>query len=453
MKIKKAFSSQDGVALLMVMSAVAILAFLLVNFTFNTQINKLRVYNQLDSSQARLNAEAGMTMALSKLKLYQMGLNALAKNAALKDKVSPRDLESAILQPFVFPIPINKNEENLIVRNAVEAFGKSVILEGALNMTISPVTGFLNPNSMREPPKSPEDEDNNDPNQDEENEQKPPHVMIEQKLVETLTEALDEQRENNENFDLIYGEVEPDLRIKEMKYFITEKGKFNDPLAGDLEILYRDAEKTPKHLPFNSKSELYLLQGWNDALIDLIKDRISVHDVTIIPLNEISKSQLKVLFPAITDDQIQDFFNYRDGNKDEEIDPHPFRGPDDFKEAIVNQLGITDAQSFDERIKEFEAAGIKLGVAGKLFKVISQGSFGRSTYTLTAYVDLPVKPQPKPKKKKNPTDPDFDPDPDNPPTTTDPNAQEGQDPNAPKETPMEYMEPRIVELITGTSLD
>jgi hypothetical protein len=446
---------QEGVALLMVMSAVAILAFLLANFTFNTKINKLRVYNQLDSSQARLNAEAGLTMALSKLKLYQLGLNALSKNANLKDQISPRDLESAILQPFVFPVPVDKNEQNLIVRNAIAAFGKSVILEGNLSMTIAPVTGFLNPNSMREPPKAPEDEDNNEPppaDSDDDAAKKPPHLMIEQKLLETLTQSLDEQRETNENFDALFGEVEPELRIKEMKYFITEKGKFNDPLAGDIEILYRDAEKTPKHFPFTSKSELYLLQGWTDSLIDLIKDRISVHDVTIIQLNEISKAQLKVLFPGITDDQIKDFFNYRDGNKEEEMDPHPFKGPEDFREAIVNQLGITDGQSYDDRIKEFETAGIKLGVAGKLFKVISQGTFGRSTYNLTAYIDLPLKPQPKPKKKTT-TNPDdqgeVPPDSENPDSSGQPTGTAGETPPA----PTEYMEPRVVELITGSSQD
>ena len=76
---------ESGVAILMVMTSITILTFLLADFTFETKINKLRVYNQQDMTQARLNAEAGLTFALAKLRLYQEGFNLLEKNESAKN--------------------------------------------------------------------------------------------------------------------------------------------------------------------------------------------------------------------------------------------------------------------------------------------------------------------------------------------------------------------------------
>ena len=56
--LKKTMSSEQGIALLMVMGVIAILTFLLADFTFETKLNKIKIYNQQDKIQARLNAES-----------------------------------------------------------------------------------------------------------------------------------------------------------------------------------------------------------------------------------------------------------------------------------------------------------------------------------------------------------------------------------------------------------
>ena len=112
---------ESGVAILMVMTSITILTFLLADFTFETKINKLRVYNQQDMTQARLNAEAGLTFALAKLRLYQEGFNLLEKNESAKKMVGPRTLETVISQPFLFPIDESLlKKANLIQRNAAK---------------------------------------------------------------------------------------------------------------------------------------------------------------------------------------------------------------------------------------------------------------------------------------------------------------------------------------------
>ena len=51
----------------MVTTAIAILTVILVDFTFDTKLNKLRMENQVDKYQAKLNAQAGLNLAMSNL--------------------------------------------------------------------------------------------------------------------------------------------------------------------------------------------------------------------------------------------------------------------------------------------------------------------------------------------------------------------------------------------------
>ena len=90
----------------LVMSSIALLTFLLATFTYNVSINKIKVYNEQDSMQARLNAESGLNFAISKLKLYKESFNLLEKNETMKSVLSPEKLEGLITEPFVFPLPL-----------------------------------------------------------------------------------------------------------------------------------------------------------------------------------------------------------------------------------------------------------------------------------------------------------------------------------------------------------
>ena len=94
---KKTLNNESGIALLMVMGVIAILTFLLADFTFESKLNKIKIYNQQDKIQARLNAESGLNFALGKLRLYQEGRNKIEKDDNLKSAFPSSDLESIII--------------------------------------------------------------------------------------------------------------------------------------------------------------------------------------------------------------------------------------------------------------------------------------------------------------------------------------------------------------------
>jgi len=437
---------ERGIAILMVMATIAILTFIMAEFTFETKLNKIKVYNYQDKLQARLNAEAGLKLALAKLRLYQEGRNLLEKNENLKKTVPGSALQKAVTTPFVYPIPIG-DKANIIQKTAVQDFEKESLIKGEITVTMQSVSGFLNPNNLRIPPPKEEDQNDQDDDDDEDEKAKPAHRYIEDRLVETLEDAMKSKSEEDDTFDALYGNLNASLLVKEMKYWVNAPHSFNDPERAELEPMYLSKGVTPKHAPFSSIDELYLMEGWPDEIIDLIKDKLTVHEITTIQVNELTKGQLKILFPNITDAQIEEFFKARDGDEELQEEGEKFKTAEDFKRLIVEELGIVQAQEYDEKMKEFEKAGLKIGTAGQLFKIVSDGKFNRATYSITAYTEIPLKPKPK-KKKQDETKP-----PSTSKTDTDSQNPDGQvtddsktDDKNEKKEPDEFMVPRIVEI-------
>ena len=234
--------------------------------------------------------------------------------------------------------------------------------------------------------------------------------------------------------------------MKELKYFVNDPQQFNDSLKPDIEAKFAEKSITPKFGPLTSIDELYLLPSWDDALINLIKDRLSVHEVSVISINEITTEDLKILFPAINNIQIEEFFKYRDGDEDKKIQGKKFKNADEFKSVMVSTLNIVSDTEYNNRITELKSAGLVIDTSGKLYKVNSRGVYNNAVYNVIAYIDLPIKPQPKPKtdpnadKTKPPADEN---DPTGDPAEPPPAGGTGKDK---KEEPTELLLPRVIEI-------
>ena len=434
---------------MMVLSAVAILTFMLAEFTDDTKINRLKVYNQRDTDQARLNAEAGIQFALAKMKIYREARNLLEKNKKTLP-ISPSDIEQILMQPFIFPIPVDENKMNLIQRNAIAEFTESVLLQGSLTVTMRPISAFLNPNNLIVRPSVPSREtpDENEDEDEEEEDNIPLHVRTREELIKMITEVLREEREANPDYDLLYGDLEAERLVGEMAYFVNTPGRYSDPMAQDFESLYTEREVIPKHGPFTSLDELYLLAGWNDSMVDLIKDRLTVHSTTMaVPINALTEPQLRAVFPDITPIQIEEFFRRRDGDHELGIAPTPFKSRRDFESLITGHLGVVEKGDFDDRMEILEKTGIEFEAAGNLFEVTSTSEVGRGRYTIYAVVYLPevppLPPETAPGAANNGQNP-VPPRPGEAPPPPPPQEEEENEQKEPDET--FFLEPRIVEI-------
>ena len=94
------WKNEKGVAILLVLTSITILTYVLVDFTFGTKINKIRIQNSEDKAQARFNAQAGLIFAMSRLKIYKEAFNLLEKNKGLKERVGDTNLEKIVTLPL-----------------------------------------------------------------------------------------------------------------------------------------------------------------------------------------------------------------------------------------------------------------------------------------------------------------------------------------------------------------
>ena len=418
MKKKWMLKDEKGVALLMILTSITLLTYIMSEFTFETKLNKFRIYNQQDKTQARLNAESGLTLAMAQLKVYKEARNTIDKNKSLKGSISPNALEGMVTRPFKIPIPLSKGASGL-QKSAMADFEKNLLVQGELFVQCNPVTGFLNPNALRtkKEVKKPASyytrssrdnrndfqddrddfqndrddfQDDRDDDEDEEDDKgKSIAEIIEKDLTQSLVNVLESEREKNEDFEEEFGDLEAHRLIKELKYFVRAKGDMPETEKAEVDSNYMNLNA--KHSPLSSLHELYLLQGWPDAVIDLFKDRLSVHQVSVINLNKITNKQLKALFPEITEEQLKEFFKYRDGSEEDKAEPHPFNKESDFKDYLTKTLNVIDESSYEAKKKELKKAKMSLGVAGNLFRCISEGKYGRATYKLETFVNMPIR--------------------------------------------------------------
>ena len=151
------------------------------------------------------------------------------------------------------------------------------------------------------------------------------------------------------------------------------------------------------------------LQLWDDDIVNLFKDRINIHNTRVININQITKNQLILLFLDITEVQLDVFFTHRNGDEAKKILPHSFKSIAEFKNFIINKLALLNESDYDARIGQLKKSKIRIGIASKLFKVISTGSFNDTKYQLTAYIDMPIQAtlpiSKKKSKKQNPSSP------------------------------------------------
>lgn len=457
--LKKTLRNEDGIALLMVMGVIAILTFILADFTFETKLNKIKIYNQQDKIQARLNAEAGLNFALAKLRMYQEGRNKIEKDENLKSALPSADLESIITQPFIFPPPLSK-KANIIQKTAFDEFIKKTIFNGEVSVTFSKISGFLNPNGLRVQPKkstaqntnaddAAKDNSSENSNDKEKAPEEPAWAIVEKKMIETLQRLIKDKNDNDEDFHQRYANTDATYLIKELRYYVNDKSAFQDSLLTEIEGKFSQKNITPKFAPLSSIDELYLLPSWDDAIVDLIKDRMSVHEVSVIAINELTNEDLKILFPSVNNIQIEEFFKYRDGDVDKKIKGKKFKDADDFKRVIVSDLNIVSDSEYNERIASLKTAGLVIDTAGKLYKVNSRGIMNNAIYNLIAYIDLPIKPQIKTPPPKTDGGTEVT----NQDISLDSEGQEIKDSTKdtangqkPKPTPVELLLPRVVEI-------
>jgi hypothetical protein len=432
--MKKILSNQRGIALMMIMTSIIILMAIYGDFTFDSKISRLKATNILDRSQAKLLAESGLQMAITRLRLYKEAYNTVqSKN--LSQQVPAQLLNQLWEVPYFFPIPITEGSGRAFKDN-VNKFTKESIIDGEIRVTVQNISNRLNLNMLRIDMQKIALQAATETTENDEYESTATKDLntqtdfsVDQALFLTMKRLVDEKKEKDDAFGDRYGSLNYQDLFTNLKFYMSDFGTSNrDPNFGEAEQVFSRTPITPKFGPMTSASEIYAVPGWDDQLIELIQNEFSVYPTTQIDLNKITANFLKILVPNMTEVDIKEFFLYRDDPQN----PKFFNSIGDFKRYIVEQGRLMSDTDFEARIAMFQKKGISFGSNPNLFKIVSEGISNRSTYTLVATVVLPKQEQ-APTTATPPGQPPTTPPPTTPPTT--PPAQNTQ-----------LLEPRIIEL-------
>ncbi len=443
-EVKTILGNQSGVALMMVMTAMLLLMAIYGEFTFESKIARLKATNILDKSQAKLLAESGLQLAMTRLRLYKEAFNTVQNNPNAKNMVPVQLLNQLWEVPFIYPIPVGKNA-NSSFKATVDLFAKESLLDGEFKVSIQNLSNRMNLNLLRIDMTKVNPDPQVDDGQDDYSSLNLSDtailsdVSIDQSLYFLLKKLVDKKREKDESFDDRYSRLNYQEMITNLKYYMSDYGSMlRDPLAGEAEATYQRVPLAPKFGPLSSSSELFSIPGWNDELIELIQNEFSVYPSTQIDFNKITSNMLKILIPTLTEEDIKEFFIWRDDPEQ----PRYINSKADFKKYIVDQERLMNDTDFEERMKQFEQKGFTFGSNPNLFKIVSEGSYNRANYTLVAYVVLPKN---APTAATNPgTQPGAQ-------GGAQPGAQAGSPPGttpgtAPQDQKTQLLEPRIIEI-------
>ncbi len=444
--MRQILANQRGIALMMIMTSIIILMAIYGDFTFDSKISRLKTTNILDRSQAKLLAESGLQMAMTRLRLYKEAYNTIKNNQNLAQAVPAQLLNQLWEVPYIYPIPTGKGA-NRAFKDSVDKFSKESLMDGEIRVMVQNLSNRLNLNMLRidmkkhalqqaDPNANPYDDATTRATNGNAN---ATDFSVDQALYLTMKRLVDEKKDKDDSFNDRYGNLDYQNLFTNLKYYMSDFGtQALDPRFGEAEQTFQRAPMTPKFGPMISASELYAVPGWDDELIQLIQNEFNVYPTTQIDLNKITTNFLKILVPNMSDDQAKDFFAYRD----DPVNPKFFNSIGDFKKYIVDIERMMTDTNFDERIAMFEKAGISFGSNPNLFRVICEGIYNRSTYTLVATVILP-KQETAPATTTNPNpNTNGTPNP-NPNTNGTPNPNPNA--NQPAQT-AQLLEPRIIEM-------
>jgi general secretion pathway protein K len=416
--------SSAGIALFVIMSALAILTIIVAELSYSTHMQSRLAYNHIDGLKAFYNAKAGFKLGLLRLNLYKQVKDMLSQqnNSAMAQMVGPNLIEKIWSFPFFFPVPVT-DEMGMTQKDAIDKFTKSSSLEGEFQINIKSLGSKLNLNQLLvrvaepnpSPSASPSPANQSQPGQPVAQAQptpqpnaSPTEVDFKPVAHDMLNQQLNLRRETDREFAETYRDVTgQDIVSAIMMYVNPNPDMRQRPnLPGAEEII-------PKGTALYSLQELHMIEGIDDTLYDLIEPHFTVYSTPGININMADKQTLWGLIPEFTQDDLIKILEMRD---------HPdtgtlFASEDKFWEA----LGQTSVSNKVPDIKErLQKAGIKIITSEKSFLISVESRVGLAKRTIEAYVTLSTQQNNSANNQQQPAQPAA-------PANT--NQQQNQDPN------------------------
>ncbi len=297
--------NRRGVALFIVLTAMATLAIFLGEITYTAQINQKLAYDRLDNVKATALAKSGMRLALLRIRAY-FELKKIIKQLGGEDVAPKEMIEKIWNEPLTIPYTGDLTGLPTSVKDTIEKFRKDSGLEGKLYISVLSQSSKFNLNSYLTPFVPPPVSASGSPTPTP-MPNSTPAVFNAAEARELLTQQITQTIQNKFDEDEKFRNVYRNLRISDLADDIMS---WND-LSYD-SLRSQSTDLPLKRAPFYDISELHFLPSIDDELYNLLAPAYSTTVNSKINVNKILEPALAALIPSMTKEERKKFFEYRD---------------------------------------------------------------------------------------------------------------------------------------------
>ncbi len=423
---KKSLPHQNssGIALFMVIAAISILSILVTEFTYISQINQKIAFDALDQVKAHYLAKSGFKLSLLRLKAYQKVKEIIAQQtggATGAPGVSKQMLDRIWNFPFMYPIPPEIPGLTIAEKDAIQKFTKESGLEGSFTAVIESESSRYNLNMLLSSfvpttttttttagggsgrTTTSSTTSTTAPGQTGAAQFDPAQARA--SLADYLLNIFQRKAETDDDFADFY----KGFQINDLV----------DSIAGWVDRGYEMRsrgfeEKVPyKRAPFYTLTELHMVPGMDDTLYELFAPALTVTTTPGINVNTMKEPILRALIPGLTDEEVSEFFKFRDSEEEDNL----FKTEADFFKYVQEKFSRFNNDPDEvRRFKEDLAKkNIRLVTDESDFRITVQATVNQSTRLIEAWVTATP---PKKTTGTSPTAPGANP----PAPPADPNA-------------------------------
>lgn len=405
----KLLKDKRGIALFLVLSTLAVLAMLVGEFTYISQVNQRIAYDTADKIKAFYQAKSALKISLVRLKAYQnvIGLTK-DKNmgSAVSSAVPKNILEQIWSFPLMFPIPTELPGISGLQKDAITKFNKDSGMEGNFTAVIESESSKYNLNLLLaqyvpkgaagatgatggQPANNDDEGDGIDDGDD--GIDTPPAAgatgatgaqafSVEDaraSLQEYLRQILAQKTEEDEDFAVEFR----DFRLEDLmeNIYAWVDGTYESRSS------VRERLIAVKKGPFYSVSELHMIQPMDDKLYDLFSPHLTVMPTPGVNVNTLKEPVLRALLPQIQKEEAKDFFEFRDNPAEN----NAFKAAEDFFTYVEKNIAAyQNSQAMEELKKDLDKRNIRIVTEESQFKITVRSQVQQATRVIEAWVEL-----------------------------------------------------------------
>ena len=384
---------ESGVALFMVIAAMAVLSLLVSEFTYVAQVNHKVAVEGLDQLKAHYLAKSGFKLSLLRLKAYKnvKGFLGDSKNnpgiSAIASAIPKQLIDQIWSFPIVYPFPTNLPGLSPGDRDRIQKFLDESGLDGQFSALIQSesyrfnLNGLLAAYSVKKPDPQPTQTPSPAPTATPSPAATTTPFSPEEarkSLSEFLAGLFNKKLESDESFAYEYRDFNFEDLVDQMIAWVDGSYEQRYPVS--------DHPIKMKKGPLYSLSELHMLPLMDDRLFNLFTPSLTASPTPGINVNTIDQATLRAIFPNLTDEEVNEFFKYRD---DPEKDNH-FKKPDDFYSYILKNMSTLrgDEKELDRLKQDLEKRGIRFITDESEFKITITAQANKARKVLEAWVRL-----------------------------------------------------------------